>query len=173
MTISIVECLLKNIYICTVYTIFADYIFPCKWFVCQHYGLQKKWLCVLEIVFLGTFDKIATVHDTSRHNPTLTWLLRYLQYVIYFCIAENIFRWSVYWFIWTEHLQNVGLKQRIFKTLITLLYVHSCYVLFPESYYGLQNLSTSLLWYNKRLIKHILCLFHSAMHKMFLKLRRV
>lgn len=141
--------------------------------VCQHYGLQKKLLCVLEIVFLGTFDKIATVHDTSCHNPTLTWLLQYLQYVIYFCIAENIFIWSVYWFIWTEHLQNVGLKQTK-KSLRDLLnYCMSIVVIYPFQSHTMDYRILPHYYCGK--IKYqwphfyISCLFHSVNQKLLLK----
>lgn len=56
-----------------VYTIFADYIFPCKWLSVR---LQQKLLCVLEILFLGTFDKkkkklYMTLVETSCHNLIL------------------------------------------------------------------------------------------------------
>lgn len=62
--------------------------------ICQHYRLQKKLLCVLEILFLGTFDKKrGTVHDivgnfSSQSNIELIASI-FTVYVIYFCIAEK------------------------------------------------------------------------------------
>lgn len=52
MIISLVKCLFKNIYICTVSTIFADSIFPCKWLTVSITGFNRN-DCVLEILFLG------------------------------------------------------------------------------------------------------------------------
>lgn len=52
MTISIVKCLLKNIYICTVYTIFADYIFPCKWLSVGITGFKRNYFVYSRSFFL-------------------------------------------------------------------------------------------------------------------------
>lgn len=52
MTISIVKCLLKNIYICTVYTIFADYLFPCKWLSVSITGFRTDYFVYPRSFFL-------------------------------------------------------------------------------------------------------------------------
>lgn len=69
MTISIVKCLLKNIYICTVYTIFADYIFPCKWLSVSITGLKRNYFVCLRFFFLVHLIK-DELYDYS-HNLIL------------------------------------------------------------------------------------------------------
>lgn len=83
----------KNIYICMVYTIFADYIFPCKWLSVSITGFKRNYFVYLRFFFLVHLIKkealYMTLLETSRHNLTLNRLLQYSQYVIYFCIAEK------------------------------------------------------------------------------------
>lgn len=54
----------KHLYLYGVHYICRLYIFPCKWLSVSITGFKGKLLCVLEILFLGTFDKKkGTVHD--------------------------------------------------------------------------------------------------------------
>lgn len=75
MTISIVKCLLKNIYICTVYTIFADYIFACKWLSVSITGFKRNYFVCLRFFFLVHLIKkkelYMTLLETSCHNLLL------------------------------------------------------------------------------------------------------
>lgn len=98
MTISIVKCLLKNIYICTVYTIFADYLFPCKWLSVSITGFRTDYFVYPRSFFLVHLtrktQKKGTVHDIV--GQLLVIILQvtasvFTVNVIYFCIAKKIF----------------------------------------------------------------------------------
>lgn len=133
----------KHLYLYGVHYICRLYIyFPVSGYLSALQASEK--LSVLQILFLGTFDKkrrkkkalyTMTTLETSHHNLILTWLLQYSQYiyVIYFCIAENLFIWSVYWFIQTQTFQRVYRSWRrleTFQRLFMLLFVHSCHLPF-------------------------------------------
>lgn len=120
MTISIVKCLLKNIYICTVYTIFADYLFPCKWLSVSITGFRTDYFVYPRSFFLVHLtrktQKKGTVHDIV--GQLLVIILQvtasvFTVNVIYFCIAKKIFIWSVYWFIqtWERAFTECGIKR--------------------------------------------------------------
>ena len=127
--------------------------------ICQHYRLQKKLLCVLEILFLGTFDKKMSCTDmleSSCHNLIDCFNIHSICY-LFLHSREHIHMKCLMVYLDREkdrerERENLH-EQQTFKRLCTLLFVHSCHLPFSESYYGLQNVATLLLWYNKILME--------------------
>lgn len=74
-----------------------------------------------------------------------------------------------------EQLQEQQSRITNLKRLLTLLFVHSCYIPFSDSYYGLQIVTTLSLWYNKNINggHRNIYFFHSIIHKMFAKFQNV
>lgn len=146
----------------------------------RHYRLQKKLLCVLEILFLGTFDKKAlycTWHCWKLLIIILTLdcLLQYTQYICYLFLHSrgHIHMGCLLVYLDTESIYRVQDSKGKLERLLTWLYVHSCHIPFSESYYGLQNVTTLWLWFNKILIEDYIstsAFFHSMIHSMSLKL---
>lgn len=76
----------------------------------------------------------------------------------------------------TEQLQEQQSRITNLKRLLTSLFVHSCYIPFSDSYYGLQIVTTLSLWYNKNInggLHRNIYFFLSIIHKMFAKVQNV
>ena len=116
------------------------------------------------MLFLSTFDK-------KRHctwycwNPLVIiqyWINCFNNHSICYLFLHSrghIHMKCLLVYLDTESIYTIsrGYKKNL-KRLLTLLYVHSCHITFSESYYGLQNVTTLLLWYNKILMKEYICI---------------